>query len=348
MPLPTPRGPLSEALCADLVSGALRPGTLALADQAAATPVPLADDDLQVALYTCYELHYQGFAEVDDYWEWDPRLLGVRAVLERAFEAALREASDPWISSYAADDESIDRQLAAMVAGDDGPSLSEHMAKRADETQWAEFLTLRSVYHLKEADPHTWSIPRLTGRTKAAMVEIQADEYGGGSAVRMHSALFARVMRVFGLDDTHGAHVDAAPAEVLTTLNAMSFFGLHRRHRGAVVGHLALLEMTSTVPSRRYASGLRRLGKGEDATLFYDEHVEADAVHEQVASVDMCGSMVADDPAMRAGILFGAAVALELESRAGARALREWAAGRSALRPLPQSAPSCSSSAASR
>ncbi len=331
--LPEPRGPLSAALIADLSSArTVSAGTLALADQAAATPVPLADDDLQLSLYVCYELHYQGFPEVDDRWEWDPTLLRLRAVLEDRFEAALHEAADRWVDDVAPAGATVDRQLAAMVAADDGPSLSQFMAKQADERQWAEFLTLRSVYHLKEADPHTWAIPRVTGRTKAALVEIQADEYGGGSAARMHSALFGRVMRTFGLDDTHGAHVDAAPAEQLVTLNAMSFFGLHRRLRGATVGHLALLEMTSTLPSRRYASGLRRLAKGEDATLFYDEHVEADAVHEQVAAVDMCGSLVGAEPDLHRDILFGAAVALELEARAGARLLQEWAGGRSGLR----------------
>ena len=76
------------------------------------------------------------------------------------------------------------------------------------------------------------------------------------------------------------------------------------------------------MPSRRFASGLRRLGKGENATLFYDEHVEADAVHEQVASVDICGSLIAQDETLRADVLFGAATALEVENRAGARTLR--------------------------
>ena len=333
MPLPKPRGPLSGALFADLTSGTtLAPATLALADQAARTPVPLADDDLQISLHTCYELHYRGFPEVDERWEWDPDLLRLRAVLEDRFEAAMHEAADPWVDDVAPAGETVDRQLAAMVAADAGPSLSSFMAKQADEAQWAEFLTLRSVYHLKEADPHTWAIPRVTGRAKAALVEIQADEYGGGSAVRMHSALFARLMRTFDLDDAHGAFVDVCPAEQLATLNAMSFFGLHRRHRGATLGHLALLEMTSTEPSRRYAAGLRRLAKGEDATLFYDEHVEADAVHEQVASVDMCGSLVRDEPQVHRDVLFGAAVALELETRAGTRVLQEWTAGRSALR----------------
>jgi Iron-containing redox enzyme len=68
-----------------------------------------------------------------------------------------------------------------------------------------EYLTARSVYHLKEGDPHSFAIPRLTGRAKSALVEIQADEYGGGSAERMHSALFAGMMRDLGLDAGDGA-----------------------------------------------------------------------------------------------------------------------------------------------
>ena len=59
----------------------------------------------------------------------------------------------------------------------------------------------RSVYHLREADPHTWAIPRLAGRAKAALVEIQIDEYGGGRPERMHAELFRTTMRELGLDD---------------------------------------------------------------------------------------------------------------------------------------------------
>ena len=91
----------------------------------------------------------------------------------------------------------------------------------------------------------------------------------------------------------------------------MSLFGLHRRWRGAALGHLACVEMTSSEPSRRYSAGLRRLGFDERTTVFYDEHVEADAVHEQIASVDMCGSLVAEEPGaaarrpLRCGVLAG-------------------------------------------
>src|ERR687893_456502 len=285
MRLPEPRGPLTSALCTDLTSGTLAPATVELAERtAAAATDPLADEDLQLALAICYELHYRGFDDVGEDWEWDPELLRLRAHLERAHTAALQAL----VGELEVTDEPVDRQLTALVAADDGPSLSSYMSRSGSLEQWREYLTLRSVYHLKEADPHTFAVPRLSGRAKAAVVEIQADEYGGGSAERMHSQLFAGMMCDLGLDGGYGALWDDAPAAAFASVNTMSLFGLHRRWRGAALGHLACVEMTSSEPSRRYSAGLRRLGFDERVTVFYDEHVEADAVHEQIASVPLC------------------------------------------------------------
>ncbi len=330
MHLPEPRGPLSETLCRDLATGSeLSAVALDTAGRvASSTTGALTDEDLQTSLAVCYELHYRGFDGVGDGWEWEPSLLRLRAVLETAHLAALRERVGP----VSVTDEPIDRQLAALIAADDGPSLSTYMAKRGTLEQWREYLTLRSVYHLKEGDPHTFAVPRLTGRTKSAMVEIQADEYGGGSAARMHSELFAGLLRDLDLDATYGALWDDAPAVAFASVNTMSLFGLHRRWRGAAVGHLTAVEMTSSEPSRRYSAGLRRLGFDERTTVFYDEHVEADAVHEQIAAVDMCGSLVAEQPELAADVLFGAASSLALDGVTAHHLLGAWEAGRSGLR----------------
>ena len=111
----------------------------------------------------------------------------------------------------------------------------------------------------------------------------------------------------------------------------MSLCGLHRRLRGAIVGHLALFEMTSSIPNRRYATGLRRLGL-EAATPFFDEHVEADAVHEAVAAVDLAGGLARSEPALAADILWGAHALLAVEGRWSAALLDAWARGESSLR----------------
>ena len=332
MRLPEPRGPLTAALCADLAGGTTL--SARTAEQARALPEPadpadvLRDDDVQLALAICYELHYRGFDGVDEAWEWDPALLGVRRELERRHLAALRAL----VPAPSVPDAPVDEQLAAVIASDDGPSLSRWLARNGTLEQWREYLAVRSVYHLKEGDPHSFAIPRLSGKAKSAMVEIQADEYGGGSADRMHTELFAGMMRDLGLDDTYGALWDAAPAGAFASVNTMSLFGLHRRWRAAAAGHLAAVEMTSSEPSRRYSTGLKRLGFTERTTVFDVEHVEADAVHEQIAAVDMCGPLVADDPSLREDVLFGAACSLAVDALVATDLLAAWESGRSGLR----------------
>jgi Iron-containing redox enzyme len=329
--LPRARGPVSAILLDVLRSAPGTPVELPMLDP---SPELLADDDVQLALYLCYELHYGELEDVDDRWEWDPGLLAFRAVLERAFEASLCEAVPPPQSATPA--EVVGTALHALVAADDGPPLSRFVETRATREQLCELMIHRSAYQLKEADPHSWAIARLSGAPKAALVEVQMDEYGGGRAERVHATLFAKAMAATGLDPRYGAYVEQLPGITLATVNLMSFCGLHRRLRGAIVGHLAAFEMTSSLPNRRYGNGLRRLGFGEDATDFFDEHVEADAVHEQVASWDLAGGLATADPALASDILWGAAALLELEARWAHHLLGAWErSGCSLLAPLP-------------
>src|SRR5919202_62924 len=324
--LPTPRGPASAFLLAELRRAPHR-----LAPPARAQPADgLADDDLHLALYLCYELHYRGLPEVDEGWEWEPSLLALRRGLEAEFEHALRLAVPPAAGDVAPDE--VDLALRAVAEADDGPSLSTHLERHGTAAQFREFAVHRSAYQLKEADPHSWAIPRLSGAPKAALVEIQADEYGGGRADRVHAELFRRTMVALGLDGRYGEYVDVVPGVTLATVNLMSLFGLHRRLRGAIVGHLALFEMTSPIPNRRYANGLRRLGFDGDATEFFDEHVVADAVHENVAAVDLAGGLARQDPTLAPDILWGAAALAELDARFARHLLGSWADGRSSLR----------------
>jgi hypothetical protein len=161
---------------------------------------------------------------------------------------------------------------------------------------------------------------------------VQFDEYGGGRPERQHARLFANSMEVLGLDGSYGAYLDAIPGYTLAAVNLMSLFGLHRRLRGAIVGHLAVLEMDSTQPNRRYANGLRRLGFGAEAVDFFDEHVEADAVHEALAAHDLAGTLASDDPTVAADILFGASAMLLLDQLAARRIMDSFEAGESTLR----------------
>jgi hypothetical protein len=322
--LPSPRGELSARLLQALEQEVHE------LDEVAFEPAtePLCDEDLQLALYLCYELHYRGLPGVAEEWEWSPSLIGLRGHFERAFERALLDAV-PFSQELVPASE-IDLALR-QIAEADSPPLSSYIRAKASIDQVREFLVHRSAYQLKEADPHSWAIPRLSGEPKAALIEIQADEYGGGRADWIHAELFARSMRTLELDASYGAYLDLIPGVTLATVNLMSLFGLHRRWRGAIVGHLALFEMTSSIPNRRYADGLRRLGLSGDATLFFDEHVEADAVHENVAAVDLAGGLVRQDAQMAPTVLWGAQALAHLDARWADHVLRCWREGRTSL-----------------
>jgi hypothetical protein len=339
--LPVPRGDTTGALLRAL----RRPPHHLPAVPLPAGPDPLADEDLQLALYLCYELHYRGLPGVDERWEWSPSLLALRQALEERFETALRDAIGP-VGPPPAPEE-FDLALRAIEDSDEAPSVSRHVEREATLEQVLEFMAHRSAYQLKEADPHSWAIARLTGPPKAALVEIQADEYGGGRPERVHARLFADALEAVGLDARYGAYLDHLPAATLATVNLMSLCGLHRRLRGAIVGHLALFEMTSAIPNRRYATGLRRLGLDDPrATAFFDEHVEADAVHEAIAAVDLAGGLARQEPTLAADVLWGAHALLLVEGRWAAHLMDAWAEGRSSLlRPLDQPAPAASAAA---
>lgn len=329
------RGPLSAALLDCLTGGpspaSELPGLAVTAVDGIQGADVVRDEDVQLSLFALYAIAYGSLPQLGAEWEWDLELIRTRGILEAAFEGALRavvevpEAPEPTADAVAA-------RLFEFTAPTPGPSLSRFLAKSATLEQAREFLVQRSVYTLREADAHSWTIARLTGRAKAALVEIQSDEYGGGRPERMHQSIYARTLRGAGLDDSYGAYVEHVPAITLASFNLMTMFGMHRRLRGASVGHLAAYEMTSSIPCRFYGDGLRRLGFGEDVTWYYDEHVEADAVHEQIAARDLAGALAEDEPALLGDILFGAAASFTVDGWAADDMLAAFERGESSLR----------------
>ncbi len=322
---PTPRGRLSEQMVA-LLRGPL--DDPAWDDLQHLTPTN--QDDAQIALWTAYELAYRGFDDVADELEWHPPLLAARRVLERDLEARLREryrppADLPDVSAGGTEAAAAFAQaFFAYVDDYEGDSLSGAIQRTATRDQVLALLRVRSVYHLKEADPTAWAVPRLGAQPKAGLMAVQYDEYGCGDPNALHSHLFARGLAACGLDPHYGAYVDEAPASVLEQNNAMTLFGLHRRLRGAALGHFAAFEATSSVPSRRIAQGLDRVGLPAEMIAYYDEHVEADAVHDQLAVREICGSLVAEEPDLLDDVFLGAFTCLDLESRFASERLASW------------------------
>jgi hypothetical protein len=324
--LPAAYGPLSMAVRRSLTEPAPR-------DQVTRIGASVRDSDpwgldLQLALYMCYELHYRGFAGVDPTWEWNPGLLHLRAQLERAFLADVRRGVGPIKNGHTAEAE----MDALAIEPADGTGPSYWLRDNGTWGQMREYFVHRSLYHLKEGDPHAWAIPRLTGQAKASFVAVEFDEYGAGRGPQIHQQLFADLLTAAGLDSTYLAYLDAVPAESLAAVNLMSLFGLHRWLRGAAIGHFASTEITSPPGSARLVEALQRLGAPAECIAFYREHVEADAVHEQVVRLDVVGDLVAREPQLDRDVVFGIRAHALVEDRLAEAMVASWKSGQPSLR----------------
>lgn len=319
-PLPRACGPLSEAAIEALSTGRT--------DGLPAVPAevePLGRD-LQLTLYTLYELHYRGFDGVDAELEWDPEILRMRRDLERVFLAHLRGAVEPG-------DDPVAEMDAMSVEATSGTGPSWYFKDEGTWDQIREYFAHRSLYHLKEGDPHAFAIPRLQGQAKASFVAVEFDEFGGGRGDRIHQQLWADLMSAAGLDPSYLGYIDRVSAETLSTVNLMSMFGLHRSLRGAAIGHFAAIEITSSPGSARLVAGLRRMDAPEECVHFYAEHVEADAVHEQVMRHDVVGDLVGREPELAVDIVFGMRALDYLDDLAAEKMLAAWKRRESSLLP---------------
>ena len=93
-------------------------------------------------------------------------------------------------------------------------------------------------------------------------------------------------------------------------------------------------KMTSSRPNQFYGNGFRRLGVDAyivDAYIIgnFDEHVEPDPVHEQIAGSDLAGGLVEAEPDLLNDVPFGAAAVACIDARFAARLMDAWDSYRS-------------------
>lgn len=328
--LPTPRGDLSEHVLATLRTPA---GFRALAQID-----PIDEEDEAITLFVLQEISYRPFADVDPRWEEDSSFLVLRAILESRLEQRVRDHLPPTPRRGRLAD-----SVRALLDESTGPSLSRWVADHGDLEHLRELTVHRSAYQLKEADPHSFAIPRLVqGRAKAALLEIQADEYGRHIPANSHAQLFAATMVALGLNPASGPDLDRLPASTLTTNTFLNLLGRSRRLAGACLGHLAVFEMTSVEPMARYAAAVRRClpaGSATTGARFFDVHVAADGYHEVLAVDELLGGLEVEHPELADEALFGAAGLMIVEHDFSQHLLGAWTADQTSLRrPLPESA----------
>lgn len=321
--LPWPRGPLSDFVITTFSSHSDSVGLsphVVLDD-------PLVDDDFQLALYLCYELHFRDVARTD--LEWDPTLLSFRAELERVFVYRLRQFD----CASSAHSTALGVSLDELLESADNRGIGEYLELHATLDQLREYCVHRSASCLKSGDANSFGIARLKGGAKAAMAKMQFADMGYGDARSMNSTHFAATMMALELDPRHGAYVGHLPAASLAQVNLESLFGLHRRWRGALVGAVVMNKLSSVDIMDHCLHAMFRLDGSVAGANYFSNRMNADAIHAFIARDQLVAGLVATDPQIADDVLFGATVQLRLEENFARHALDSWSAGRSSLLP---------------
>ena len=319
-PLPLPVGPLSRRVVTCLVGG-VGP-TLDGLDVSGRDPL---DHDLQLALYALNELHYGGWTDVGDDLEWDVDVATTRTSLSAEFERRLRLAVGPLDGVDPLDEA---RRLLALG----GLSVSAHLRDHGTLDQVRESMMLRSPYQSKEADPHTFALPRFGGTTKRVFTEIQSGEYGVGHR-RSHAELFADALHGLGLDSTPNVHVDHCTGPALAVSNLVTLGAMHRRLRGMVLGQLSLFEMDSVTPNQAMVDCVDRLGLDATVRPFFHVHVMADAEHEQMVEASFLVEYPTLEPDQVQNMVLGMRAQSLIDHAVAAHCVPRWREGGSALSP---------------
>lgn len=319
--LPRARGTLSEYVISTFAS---RSGSSQLMPSVDVEDA-MSDDDLQLALFLCYELHYRDVASAE--WEWDPRFLSFRAELERAFLLELRELTTTPTARHATLAQNLDDVIGAHRV----TPVSDYLSRHGSLKELREYCVHLSVSQLKNSDAQAFGVARLQGAAKAAMVQIQFGDHGGGISANSTTSLFARMLTSLRLDPSYGAYVGQVPGASLASANLESFFGLHRRWRGAMVGQVAAMKMTCVESMERCARAMEHAGVHEAGAQYFQTRSRTDALNALIARNRLVGALVHAEPEFAGDVLFGARSHLLLEDRLSKNILSAWSQGRSSL-----------------
>ena len=290
---------------------------------------PLTDDELQLALWICYELHYRGFDDVGADGSGSPSCSACAASSRRSLLGALRaRVAVPGRTRPVAAAAARTRRLRRRPV-----AVAVHAAQ-ANRDAVPRVRDAPLGLPAEGGRPAQLGDPPAERPAKAALVEIQADEYGGGElradALR---ALPRRCCAASGSTTPTAPTSTRCPASRSRVSNVMSLFGLHRALRGALVGHLAAYEMTSSAPvpplRARAAPARRRRGRMPSSSTSTSPRTRCTSNWPRTTSA--AGSPMPSRSSPRTS-LFGAAACLYVDKRFAEHVLGCWAQERTSLR----------------
>jgi hypothetical protein len=259
-----PTTPLADALDAALAAG--DEDRLA----AAAEVHPVGRRDAALALSALHDLHLAPIHELGDRvaFQHHPVVAGLKHRLEQGFLRRL-----PAAPALGEDAVAGMRRIAAV---DLVPPVYDWLADDAALDDVRAYLSLEGGPDGGFDDLVAICQLGIDGEAKVELATNYWDEMGRGDLAGVHTELHRRMAGALGLVAVPRRE---QPVEALERSLLGSTLATNRALQPELVGALGLLELQAGPRCRRVVKGLKRLGCGDDALAFYEEHAVADPRH---------------------------------------------------------------------
>lgn len=227
--------------------------------------------DLALALLAIHDLHLAPVHQLGDRvrFQHHPAIASLKQRLETTFLARLSDGARP------ATGPAVD-EMRKVAAKDLTPALYAWLAESASNGDLCTYLSLEGGPDGGFDDLVALCQVGIDGEAKLELATNYWDEMGRGSAAAVHTELHRRMARALGLRDIARP---SQPTESLERSLLGSTLATNRALQPELIGALGLLELQAGPRCRRVVRGLKRLGAGDDALAFYEEHAVADPRH---------------------------------------------------------------------
>jgi len=233
--------------------------------------------------------------------------------LEGAFIDELRAEVADLAASAPGDADGFVRWFAALA--DDGPGqnhpLFGWLADSATDGQMRWFLTQEAAGEAGFDDLVALTQVKMPPGPKLELAENYWDEMGRGQMRGVHGLLLGELATAMAITPD----IDATVWESLALANAMTAMATTRRHAWLSIGALGVVELTAPWRCTHVSAGLKRLGHGQRARLYYDLHAHIDIKHSAGWNAHVLHPLVAEDPARARPIAEGALIRMVCAAR---------------------------------
>jgi len=197
-----------------------------------------------------------------------------------------------------------------------GDPLFDFLADEADLAQMRWFLAQELAGEAGFDDLVALTQLKMPERPKLELARNYWDEMGRGRSEGMHGPMLSRLASA--LEVPHPG-IDAV-WEALALSNLLVGLACNRRYAWLSVGALGVVELTAPDRARKVDAGLRRLGVGGKARLYFALHSTLDRQHSEAWNREVLAPLVREDSSRAVLLAEGALLRL----RAGARCFERY------------------------